>query len=298
MLIADSTISSRARSPVPPPAPSIKLCSVLQSSQDGQFICGYLPIPDSDPCQQLRIDQAGSNQIGVTRRPVHLHSFLSRKPDKTINRRLALGRKQRFGIAAALGWAVLHLCDTSWLGKKLNNNEIQLFLESQTGKTAEQFSSNPYLSSSFFLSTSNLGSSTTPVSQSEQFQDNQVRNMTLFTLAIRLIELGLNRSFTQIKQEYGMLASSESTRGPQTSVNATVVDDFKIAEDQIRELYLDPGKMYADAADRCLRFLFPGPVERNTFDYSAFRNTFFAEVVAPIQATYILIPGSCSQLDL
>ncbi|TAQ89816.1 hypothetical protein B7494_g1857 [Chlorociboria aeruginascens] len=225
--------------------------------------------------------------------------------DGTIKHRLT--RKQRFGIAAALAWAVLHLCDSPWLGKNLNEDDIQFFLEGQTGAASKCLSSNPYLSCSFSSPTTNTGSSyiapisltTTPssptdppiASQSSKFGSNQIRNTMLFTFSIRLIELGLNRSFTQLRQEY-------TTPRSQPATNATVVGDFKIAEDQIRELYLDPGKIYANAADRCLKFLFPGPEDMNTFEHSSFRSTFFADVVAPIQATFDLIPGSCSPINL
>jgi hypothetical protein len=119
--------------------------------------------------------------------------------------------------------------------------------------------------------------------------------MTLFTLAIRLIELGLNRPFSQLRQEY-QSAAGGTTSGDQPPANPTVVYDFKIAEQQIWELYHDPGRVYADAADRCLRFLFPGPARMNTFEHGSFRSTFFVDVVAPVQATFELIPGSCAHI--
>jgi hypothetical protein len=68
------------------------------------------------------------------------------------------------------------------------------------------------------------------------------------------------------------------------------VGDFDIAKALIVELALDPGRTFADAVDRCLRFLFPGPEHLNNFSEPSFRKTFFEEVVAPIQATYEMTP--------
>jgi hypothetical protein len=236
-----------------------------------------------------------------------LNTLLSRTSDITLNRRLALARKQRFGIAAALTWSVLYLCDSPWLGKALKNDEIQLFLESQGDTNSDCLSNNPYLSYKFSLPPSAPGplpaEASPPPTESEKFQSNQIRNMTLFTLAIRLIELGQNKSFNKIKADYWSSmnvpdADATDAGAAQVGNNATTADDFEIAKSQITELYLDPGMAYGNATDRCLRFLFPGPEEKNTFDYPSFRRTFFTDVVAPVQATFELIPGSCSELPL
>jgi hypothetical protein len=227
-----------------------------------------------------------------THRTADLQSLLSRVYDAPSDRRLALSRKQRFGIAAALTWAVLHLCDTPWLSKSVNDDEIHIFLQSQSGTSPSDLANHPYLSYDFLPTPKPVSPTQTRAeSHAAEFQSNQILNMTLFTLAIRLIELGLNRPFSQLRQEY-----QNSAAGGTPPANPTIVDDFKVAEQQIWELYHDPGRVYADAADRCLRFLFPGPARMNTFEYGSFRNTFFADVVAPVQATFELIPGSCAQI--
>jgi hypothetical protein len=132
--------------------------------------------------------------------------------------------------------------------------------------------------------------------ESEKFKSNQIKNMTLFTLAIRLIELGQNKPFNKIRADYWSSMNVADAGGAQVRNNATIADDFEIAKSQITELNLDAGKAYGNATDRCLKFLFPGPEEQNTFGYRDFRRTFFADVVAPVQATFELIPGSCSEL--
>lgn len=295
---ASSTSSASTLVPSRPPTPtlSIRLCKLLQSLQEGgQSIPAYLFVPDSSPGQTLRIDHATISNANAIRQTVHLNSLLSRHSISAIHRRLPFTRKQRFSVAAALVWAVLHLCDSPWLGKNLKNEEIQLFLEGHTEAASEYLLSNPYLSLDFSSTTASnkateAAADTSTAAPSEQFHHGQIRNMTLFTLAIRLIELGRDRPFTRLRQEYRHF-------GPSTAASATIVDDFEIAKYYILELYEDPGQMYANAADRCLKFLFPGPEHMNNFEHSSFRSTFFADVVAPVQATYDLIPASCAPHD-
>lgn len=279
---------------------------MLKSLQDGQFVLGYIPIPDSDHCKQLCVEpiyNGVDHNTVAKKRTVHLDSLLSGTLDTIINRRLALTRKQRFGIAAALAWAVLHLCDSPWLGTRLSGNEIQMFLESQAGTTTSHLSTHPYLSYNFGLSnpetpTTMAGCSPTePASRNEELQNNPFKNITLFTLAIRLIELGLGSPFSELRERYRGSTTLKPTQSSQ-SINTTVVDDYEVAKYQIEILCRDPGQTYAHAADRCLRFLFPGPENMSTFHYRSFRKIFFEDVVAPIQATFELIPGSCSKLPL
>jgi len=278
------------------------LCSILKPlSSAPQDTLKCIPIPESASNKQLRIDY-GQDSPAVDKRTVHLNALLSRTLDIIPKRRLALARKQRFGIAAALTWSVLHLCDSPWLGKTLKNDEIQLFLESQADTNSDCLSNNPYMSYKFSLPPSAPGTQPTPPSppptESETFQSNQIRNMTLFTLAIRLIELGQNKPFSKIKADYQSSMNVADTDAAQVGNSATTANDFEIAKSQIEELYLDPGMAYGNATDRCLRFLFPGPEEKNTFDYPSFRLTFFTDVVAPVQATFELIPGSCYELPI
>jgi len=265
-----------------------------------------VPVPASDPCKQARImclDHPSQTRSLETKQTVHLHALLYRVVDRASKKRLALNRKQRFGIASALAWAVLHLCDSPWLGKSLNDEEIHLFLERDSDNSTPRLSAQPYLSHRF---TPPPAASVDPAdipASSAQFQSKQIQNITLYTLAIRLIELGLNKPFAKIRQEYQTTFNPPPTEPmcPTTEAPpqiATLIDDYDIAQHQISELMLDAGISYAHAVDRCLRFLFPGPAAMNTFGQSAFRKTFFADVVAPIQATFELAPGSLSQIPI
>jgi hypothetical protein len=287
-------------------ATTVKLCSILQTINDPEFST-CIPIPDTDPRKQLRLlgTKVPSNAAApVTKRSIRLNVLLSRVIDQATNQRLALDRKQRFGIAAALAWAALHLCDSPWLGDALNENEVYLFLEEDGRNTAPRLSKHPYLSCSFSLPSSpspgkistNAGAHTKIGDPVHSFEDGQVQNATLYSLAIRLIELGLNKPFAKLRQEYHASNPSVSYPSNTTLNTPDSVDDYEIAKQQVTELILDAGTSYGHAVDRCLRSLFPGPATMNTFEHRSFRSTFFADVVAPIQMTYELIPGSSSDV--
>ncbi|KAF2682186.1 hypothetical protein K458DRAFT_433156 [Lentithecium fluviatile CBS 122367] len=286
------------------PEPQIKLCTKLQTPQAYKSLLACIAVPASDPCEQARImclDPSPQHSSPNIKKTIRLHSLLSRVVDQASRRRLALHRKQRFGIASALSWAVLHLCDSPWLGNTLNDEDIHLFLERENITSVPRLSNHPYLSYSFAPQPTTSTGPATHATSSAQFQSKQIQNITLYTLAIRLIELGLNKPFAKIRQEHlmdSMLPSTEPTSlTPQSASNATsLVNDYEIAQHQISELILDAGICYGHAVDRCLRFLFPGPAALNTFDQSVFQKTFFTDVVAPIQATFELIPGSLSQV--
>jgi hypothetical protein len=270
--------------------PTSDMCAILQNAKGKDHILTCNSALTSQLTKQVRVaplDFPDPSKPAYAKRTVGLDAVLNREVDNVTNRRLALDRKQRFRIAAALTWAVLHLCDSPWLDDAIHKDAIQLFLEQDTQKSTPRLSMHPYLSYSFIPPPKN----TNVYTATNQFQSNQIQNITLYTLAIRLIELGLNKSFDKIRQEYNATSPSGTT-------TITPVGDYEVARHQITELMLDPGMTYAHAVDRCLRFLFPGPTQMNTFEHKAFRRTFFADVVAPIQATYELIPNSFSQIVL
>lgn len=285
-----TTVISTSTTPVPSrtpsPQPFASLCDVLQDAK-GLNVTS-LPVPNSQPSKHIRVSPLRSSETlnpADIKHTIQLQSILDRAVDHTTNRRYALGRKQRFGIATALVWAVLHLCDSPWLEEVIHNDAVHLFLE-QDGHDIPHLSFHPYLSHNFLTSPQKSGGN---VFTTAQFQKQQIQNITLYTLAIRLIELGTNKSFEKLRREYN--ASFPSSTAP-----TTPLDDYDVAKWQIEELSLDPGPSYAGAVEKCLRFIFPGPTAMQTFEHKSFRSTFFDHVIAPIQATYELIPASSFQV--
>ncbi|KAL5370918.1 hypothetical protein DPSP01_014590 [Paraphaeosphaeria sporulosa] len=295
--VAELVLTTAASCPIPqasseplprsiPPVPLVELCTILKlgGHRTSADLC-CIPVPNTSFRFQLRT--APSPTISATPiETINLDSLLLRKRSPITDREILLRRKQRFGIAAALTSAVLHLCDSNWMGKTIENDNIQLFLESRTGSPS--LSRNPYLLCNFHSSSS--GASQAQQTPKDNFQSKQIQNRTLFTLAVRLLELGLNKPFSKLRHEYSSFAVSNPGAEPPHADDSNVVGDFDIAKALIVELALDPGRTFADAVDRCLRFLFPGPEHLNNFSEPSFRKTFFDEVVAPIQATYEMTP--------
>jgi hypothetical protein len=115
--------------------------------------------------------------------------------------------------------------------------------------------------------------------------------MTLYTLAIRLIELGLGKPFATLRNEHNV--SEVLTQSLQSS---SASDDFVVAQHLLFFLDFESSPSYANAVQHCLGLSCFEVTQRHTFENGAFRKTFFENVVAPVQANFDLIPGSAAQL--
>jgi hypothetical protein len=82
----------------------------------------------------------------------------------------------------------------------------------------------------------------------------------VYTLAIRLIELGLNKPFAKIRENW--LSGLGNAGAPAPSAQnpsgvADILQDFDIAKDQIPELLQDAGILYGNSVDVCLKVPVP-----------------------------------------
>jgi hypothetical protein len=219
---------------------------------------------------------------------IPVNSLLS-PSNQQIHSQLAISRKERFGIAASVAWAVLVFCDSAWLSEKLDEDEIQLIIDDGGENSQPESQGNTCVSHRF------CPPAATPLPAAAGFQDSQIRNKTLFALGILLIELCLSRPFTELRRESQIHSQNLSGAGAQqVAVTATALDDYAIAEMQTDKVYREAGYMYGYAVQRCLRCEFPGRDVKKNFQHQQFRSNFFSGVVAPIQATYALIPASCA----
>lgn len=184
-----------------------------------------------------------------------LPSFLGlSKASHQPSSQVPLSRKQRFSIAAAAVWAILYLYGSPWMGKDWGGkDEIQLFIEG-TG-AARQLAEHPTLACIFKSAVqqqpATRGDST---SEAERFQSSQIRNKELFRLGILLIELCLDTTFEQIRQE----SQQHDRPSAPLGISSSAVDDFEIANRQTDKIYLEAGDSYGYAVQRCLRCEFPG----------------------------------------
>lgn len=192
-----------------------------------------------------------------------------------------LSRKDRFAVAAAAAWAVLFLADSPWISPDWNGRDVlYMFFENAAPFTH----SYPTVSFAF----RGLAGSPHPaaVTQSELLESSLVRNKTLFSLGILLIELCLNKPFERLRQE------SHADNFSASLGVGLPPDDYEIANTQMQNVYLEAGDIYGYAVQRCLRCEFPGRDVTKNFEFEEFRRNFFSYVVAPVQATYSLLPSS------
>ncbi|TRX91837.1 hypothetical protein FHL15_007156 [Xylaria flabelliformis] len=264
------------------------LCDYLKRAT--QHDSGYIPDPDAVDNRLLVNLIPSTSQYMET---ASLPSFLGlSKSNQKPPSRIALSRKQRFSIAAAAVWAILYLYGSPWMGKDWSGkNEIQLFIEgSGMARQLEEFPTLVYIFRSALQQQPR--SCEASISEAERFQSNQIRSKELYALGILLIELCLDTTFELIRRE------SQENGGPSAplSINSSAVDDFEIANRQTDRIHLEAGDSYGYAVQRCLRCEFPGRDVTKMFDFSQFRHNFFNGVVAPVHATYMMLPASMASM--
>ena len=278
--------------PRPPTPPISSLCELLQNCTTTAEYLGYFLHPNSSPARRIQIHNTAAKSS--LQKMIPINSVLS-PSNQQIPSPLALSRKQRFGIAASAVWAVLFLCASPWLSEKLDQEEIQFLLDDCSANMECEPAGNTCVFHRFCRQAADPVS---PVSTSttDQFQNGHIRNKTLFALGILLIELCLNRPFAELRRESQLYSQTLSGVGTQRQTTTTIaaIEDYAVAEKLIDKVYLEAGNLYGYAVQRCLRCEFPGRDVTKTFHFQQFRKNFFTGVVAPIQATFALIPTSCA----
>ncbi|KAI0976563.1 hypothetical protein F4678DRAFT_413761 [Xylaria arbuscula] len=189
-----------------------------------------------------------------------------------------LSRKERLGIAAAAVWAVLVLCGTPWLDERpLGKEDITLLVDPPTqGNSLERPKTHPALSYTF-ISQRDTPNKQPDIQHPGSYQESQIRHKTLFALGVLLIELGLNKTFGQLRAN----SKAEALVGERP-----VLGDYEIANQVLEELERELGESYAHAVQRCIQCHFLGRESTQNFSHAGFRKQFFTGVVAPVQATF------------
>jgi hypothetical protein len=190
-------------------------------------------------------------------------------------------RKERFGIAAALTWGTMFLCDSAWLEDSIEDKIIGVTFTDYGGICDPRIFGHPFLNITFpksqVVSGSSMPSGLTAQAKGHKLMAKQIQNKTLYTLAIRLMELGLDKDFEQLRKEH----DEDSSPDP----SGMSVSDFDIAQYFLDALSYDGGINYRNAVEHCLRYLFAGSPE-NCFQDVRFRRAFFDMVIAPVQNVY------------
>ncbi|THV67105.1 hypothetical protein D6D28_07758 [Aureobasidium pullulans] len=231
----------------------------LELEKDGSNL-GFLLTPGEK--KRVHIAPVAKAHLPSTE-PVTLESLMS---PKTPVAHLSLSRRKRFEIAAAAAWATLLLYDTPWLTDTWDKAGLYFFLEKNT--TNNIFAANPCISTEVNKATS-----------TRRFQSKLIRNEAVFALGILLIELCLNRPFDELSKQGSTGTGSNS-----------IMEDYEMPNILLDQVFLDAGDLYGDACRLCIRFEFPGRDVTKNFRHEKFRQDFYNEVVAPIQATFSAIP--------
>ena len=210
------------------------MCEFINNLRDGKR--GVVQLSDDD--KRLVILESVDNERKTTE-TVPLETLLKPKTNTVRLPHLVLSRKQRLAIAAASSWAVLYLCGSPWLDDDWDGkNHLQLFLEEVQGIGSASLQADyPSISQLFKPISQRLSpESMNPVTD---FQNSQIRNKTLFSLGILLIELCLNKTLDHLRRELRSndLAASVGVLSPEPS-------DFEVANRLTEDIYLEAGHSY------------------------------------------------------
>jgi hypothetical protein len=253
------------------------LCTEIRKTSKVSAAMGYLPDPDRQE-RKFCLSHTSITHANIVK-SMQLKSLLTQQPDPAFQLppHVVLSAKQRYGLAAAIAWAILHFSCTPWLSDSWNTEQVKVFLESPA--SGREFLSQNHCISYLF----ETHTTTSTLTMAGPFNSNQIRNHTLFSLGILLIELCINKPFDEFR-----------IHGPAGTAATSILDDFAIAESKLDEVYNQAGESYGYAVQRCLRCEFPGRDITKNFDFSTFRRHFYNNVVAPVQATYLKYPASCA----
>jgi hypothetical protein len=213
------------------------LCPLSQCHGPAQTPHGIIPVPDSDLLEIHFLPH--EQQPGSFGGSISLQTLLSGSVSKRIKARSNMTRKERFGIAAALTWGTMYLCDSAWLNESIEDKVIGVTFKEHGGVHDPRIFGHPFLNVIF------PGSQVKP-DQTVQTKENnllakQIQNKTLYSLAIRLMELGLDKDFGQLRKEYDEEFSPDS--------GSVSVSDFEIARFFLHSLGRDCGINYQNAVE-------------------------------------------------
>lgn len=249
------------------------LCKAVCTECNPWTLAGFLKDPEEEQGRQFSFDHS-KTEFSEIIKAVPLKSLISSQEqfNQQQNTFTSLSAKQRFGIAASVAWSVLHLSGSPWLGNQWDDKQASIFLEKSQGDR-EILSRHPCALYIF-------SPPTTPEEPPTNNFKHLIPNIIVFSLGILLIELCINKSFTEIRHTDG------------NSISDSLLDDYQTALSKLDEVYRLAGDSYGDAVARCVKSEFQGRDIYKNFEFAQFRQQFYDAVVAPVQATYLMFPDS------
>ncbi|KAK0616928.1 hypothetical protein B0T14DRAFT_589250, partial [Immersiella caudata] len=233
------------------PAEIQGFCAHVRRQCAAWTLSGFLrdPQSQSDTVQQflLNHDLGGVGFSQVTRPLVLKSLFTNQQAVNNHQPTFALSSEQRYGIAAALCWSVLHLSGSPWLREEWGRLQAKILLH-KTNNGREILSHHPSISCHLPSEPApqqplTCGTETT-IAQSFS---HLIPNKLVFELGILLIELCMNKPFVELR--------GDSSGGQSLS---TPLEDYSTAARMIDEVRNTIGNGYGDAVQLCVKFVFRG----------------------------------------
>ncbi|KAK3360709.1 hypothetical protein B0T25DRAFT_496700 [Lasiosphaeria hispida] len=278
----------RTPSPHPPRAPSplsyapveiYNICGYLRDWNNIGSLHGFIRDPEVTESIERRFILKGSSKTQTSKSvtmSLPLKHLLNNRGKEPV---LILTRKHKYGIAAALCWSVLHLSGSPWLENQLDA-ERAILLYSTSRQT---LSCHPSLSCRLPALKSPARDEPTPRMPRSKTQT------LVYSLGIALIELCTYNPVGSLLQV------------PSPNDLTLLLGDTAIPNDVMQELIervrAEAGDAYGDAVERCITFALGGGRSKKNFESPEFRRLFYSMVVAPVQATYQMMPEMGDKYD-
>jgi len=240
----------------------------------------FLKDPEDDEAPRFRLGYS-RQQSSKPVKALPLKALISADSPPEQNHYISLSSKERYGIAAAVAWGILHLSGGPWLNAgHWDSDKASMFVEQDLNSGREFLSRYPYATTTF--SSPVPDRNTNLVDTGDDFR-HLVPNPSVFALGLLLIDLCINKPASP--------QHPDTSRGDNVSLT-TLLDDYQSALKDLDEVYRVAGDSYGYAAERCVKFSFQGRDQYKDFDFSQFRQQFYDAVVAPVQATCLMFPDS------
>jgi hypothetical protein len=187
---------------------------------------------------------------------------------QVLTKRAGFGRRlmqhDKFKIAVDLASSVLQLYKTPWLNDSWGDDDV--YFVHRPGAPLSTIYQHPFIYRKFASTATSQSSIPAPPVRS------LIRNQTLFTLGVLLIELLYGTSIEGLQTPHDL--DCEGTPGAVWCTAERLVDE---------EIALEAGQLYADAVRRCIRCDFNR--KSSSLDDQDFQQAVFDGVVAPLEKT-------------
>lgn len=170
----------------------------------------------------------------------------------------------KFKVAVDLASSVLQLYKTPWLNDDWGDNDV--YFVQRPGAPVSSFYKQPFLYRQFSTATGNHCPTAQPPAR------GVIRNQTLFTLGILLIELLYGEAIEDLQTPRDL--DSHGTPGTVWCTADRLIEE---------EIAFQAGPLYADAVRRCIRCDFNKP--SSSLEDQDFQQAVFDGVVAPLEKT-------------